>query len=183
MTQYGPKETLYRDQLSRFTRGLKFNAQEEYIERWGSKSGRFGEDLIAEVLGDNILTETRDTRIPRANGSYYEADGFIPSLNIYLESKFLTFHSAGTAPEKLPYFLFKAEHYDRPVVLILGGEHELLKDEPSRVLWTAFNEPHNCTSRAALALVSAVGDRIAGIVKLSELRSWITEQEARRLVR
>lgn len=179
MSQPGPRELLYISQLQRFQDGVVFNAQEEYIERWDSKSGRFGEQLISEILGDQLDTRTAATRIPRASGSYYTADGFIPRLGIYLESKFLTFHSAGTAPEKLPYFLFKAEHYPSPVVLVLGGEHELLKDEPSRLLWTAFNEPHECLSRAALAVVSAVGDRLAGVVKLSELRRWVLDQEAK----
>lgn len=179
------KEELYKDQLARFQREDIFNAQDEYIERWSIKSGRFGEELIREMLGSNLVTETRDRRIIRSDGKgkYYEADGYIKSLDIYIESKFLTFWSAGTAPEKLPYFLFKAEHYDKPVVLVLGGEHELLKDEPSYHLWTAFNEPEKCQSRAALALVGAVGDRLAGVVKLSELRSWVASREAKQLVR
>ena len=178
LTTKGPRETLYQDQLARFKNGIKFDSQKEYIERWGSKSGGFGEDLVKEVMDKNIMTKRQYTRIPRSNGRYYIADGFIPSINVYLESKFLSFNTAGTAPEKLPYFLFKAEEYDRPVVLVLGGEHELLKDEPSRLLWNAFNDPTNCPSKAAIAVVNSVGDRIAGIVKLSELREWVKQKEA-----
>lgn len=174
------KEHLYTEQLQRFKEGENFDAHEEYIGTFGMKAGRFGEELIQEILGDNFATGPDNRRIPRSNGRYYSADGYIPSLDIYLESKFLTFNTAGTAPEKLPYFLFKAEEYNKPVVLILGGEHELLKDEPSRYLWTAFNDPDNCHSAAAKALVEAVRHKIAGIVKLSELRQWVTDQEAKR---
>ena len=173
------KEKLYKEQLNRFKNGDHFDAHEEYITTYGVKAGRFGEELIQEILGENFATGVTNRRIPRKNGRHYSADGYIPSLDIYLESKFLTFCSAGTAPEKLPYFLFKAEEYDKPVVLILGGEHELLKDEPSYYLWTAYNQPENCTSKAALALVNAVRHKIAGIVKLSELRDWVTAQEAK----
>lgn len=173
------KEHLYVEQLTRFKRGEVFDAHNEYISQYGIKSGRFGEQLIQEILGDNFATGVSNRKIKRANGRYYSADGYIPSLDIYLESKFLTFCTAGTAPEKLPYFLFKAEEYDKPVVLILGGEHELLKDEPSYYLWTAYNEPERCSSKAALTLVNAVRHKIAGIVKLSELRDWVNAQEAK----
>lgn len=173
------KFELYKSQIGRFVSGERFEAQEEYIQQWGIKSGRFGEQLIQEMLGEDYTTSRSDCRIPHGS-SYYDADGYIKSLDIYLESKFLTFWSAGTAPEKLPYFLFKAEHYDKPVVLVLGGEHELLKDPPSRTLWTAFNHPEQCDSKAALAVIQAVGDRLAGIVKLSELPEWIRARQASR---
>jgi hypothetical protein len=167
------KEELYVSQLDRYVRGEVFDPGLEYETRFGVKAGKFGEGLICEMLGDDLSLLSSERRIRREGGSYYDADGYLPRARIYLESKYLSFWSTGTAPEKLPYFLFKAEKYDKPVVLVLGGMHELLVDEPSRQLWTAYNKPEECDSGAAVALVGAVRHKIAGIVKLSELRSWL----------
>lgn len=177
------KEELYKNQLKRFQTGERFDAHSEYLQHWGRKAGKFAEDLILEILGDKLSTGAESCRIPRSNGRYYSADGYIPSLGFYLESKFFTFCSAGSAPEKLPYFLFKAEEYDKPVVLVLGGEHELLKDEPSRYIWTAYHNRESCNSKAAVTLVDSVRSKLAGVVKLSEFRQWVTDQEAMRVTR
>lgn len=169
------KEELYVSQLGRYVRGEVFDPGSEYESSFGIKAGKFGESLICEMLGDDLSVLSSHRRIRREGGSYYDADGYLPRVGVYLESKYFSFWSNGTTPEKLPYFLFKAEKYDKPVVLVLGGMHELLVDEPSHQLWTAYNKPGECDSGAAVALMGAVRHKIAGIVKLSELRSWLDE--------
>ena len=67
---------------------------------------------------------------------YFQDDGFIPELNLHIESKMLGFYSAGqgTANEKLPGFLSKCINYKAPVVIVLGGDFELDKTFESNVL-------------------------------------------------
>lgn len=156
--------------------GEKFSAEKLIAEEFKEKSGKFAENCIREVLSTNVICNGKQRVIKRnsldKHTKTYQADGYIPKLDCYLESKNYLFLSQGTASEKLPNFLIKLEEYDKPALIILGGEHELLNDDPSHKLWKAFHTPKDCESKAMLALVNAVRGKIYDIVKLSELPSW-----------
>lgn len=170
---------LYNDQLARRKNGIRFDTAAEYLSL-GLKSGKFCENAIAEVAGSDFVGLGPQVRIPRSNGRYFTADGFLPDLGCYIESKNYSFYSTGTASEKLPNFLVKLEEYDKPALIIFGGEHELLNDEPSRLIWDAF---HNGSSSSGVinAMVNFIRPKIRDIIGLSELRGWL--EEARREAR
>ena len=102
------------------------------------KSGAFGELIIKEIFEESDIkfesagkkTKINLPQIMEAdeyaflNKNYYTADGYLPEYDLYLESKMYAFNTSGTANEKLPGFLDKVVDYDKPVVLILGGEFE-----------------------------------------------------------
>lgn len=168
----GPLEALYLDQLRRYQLGERFDAQAEAVRAFGLKGGQFGQRIIQELLEEDFENSTKVCRIRRKNQKYYDTDGHIPSLGVHIESKYMTFYSAGTAPEKLPYWLCKLEEYDKPAVLVLGGMHETFTDEPSQLIWSAYHTPSNCHSKVIQACIEAVRDRLVDVVKLSELRAW-----------
>lgn len=169
---------LYMNMYERAKKGERFDSENEINKNFpGLKSGKFAEKCVSEVLEDHkIKTKGKDRIIERKSSSRktstYQADGFIPSLDIYVEVKNYLFGSSGTAGEKLPNFLLKAEEYDKKVLIVFCGEHDLLKDDPSSKIWTAFHTPESCTSPGTLALVNAVREKIFDIVKLSELQDW-----------
>jgi hypothetical protein len=171
---------LYVDQMLRARRGERFNAAGEIQAAWNVKPGRFAEDVVSETLGEGIERGGRSCRMDQGDGRYYLSDGWVPSLGIHVESKFQAFWSTGSASEKLPMFLIKAAGYDHPVLLVLGGDLELLRDRTSAMVWKAYHLPHECqtaSERVMLALVRAVGPRLAGIVALSELPDWLRSAE------
>lgn len=169
------RQEFYAEQLERFRRGERWSGGGDCLRVWGQKPGRFAELLIAEVLGESLSTERRHCAIPNGAGGHYIADGWVADRGVYLESKFQAFGTSGTAHEKLPNFLIKAAGYDRPVLIVLGGEHEVSHDPTSRMLRFAWERPEECTTpsqKAMLALVETVRGRIAGIIGLSELEGW-----------
>ena len=108
----------------------------------GMNSGKFGEDVIFEILNKHNVEVKRSKIILKKELSelyhkgYFQDDGFIPEFNLHIESKMLGFYSAGkgTANEKLPGFLSKCINYSSPVVIVLGGDFELDKTFESNVL-------------------------------------------------
>lgn len=173
---------LYMNMYERRKKGESFASEKEIDKAFpGLKSGKFAERCVSEVFGNQIKTNGKCRIIERKSStkrtSTYQADGFIPSLNAYVEVKNYLFGSSGTAGEKLPNFLLKAEEYDKKVLIIFCGEHELLNDDPSYKIWTAFHTPEICTSPGMLALVNAVREKIFDIVKLSELRDWAKQHQ------
>ena len=176
------RREFYEGQLARFESGERFDAADECLGVWGQKPGNFAESMIAEMMGGELSRESSDCRIPNGLGSFYIADGWIPRIGCYLESKYQAFWTSGTAHEKLPMFLIKAAGYDREVVLVLGGEHESGRDPTSRMLWKAYHHPEQCATPselAMLALVNATRHRLRDVVRLSELTVWFDREAAR----
>lgn len=174
-----PHWELYVDQLRRRQSGIKFDTHSEYLNL-GLKSGKFCENAIAEVVGHSFFSRGPQVRIQKKTGSYYTADGFIQDLGCYVESKNFSFYSSGTASEKLVHFLIKLEDYDKPTLLIFGGEHELLNTGPDKLIWDAF---HSGSSNSSFvnAGMSIIRHKIRDIIGLSELDSWVARarQESR----
>lgn len=166
---------LYNYQLQRRADGIKFDTHAEYLQL-GLKSGKFCEDTISEVAGPTYITKGEEVRISRKCGKKYLADGWFQDLGCYVESKNFSFYSSGTASEKLPNFLIKLEEYDKPALIIFGGEHELLNTGPDQLIWDAFHKGAS-SSRAMNALVNVVRHNIRDIIGLSSLPQWL--QEAR----
>jgi len=162
---------LYNDQLARRKAGIRFDTAAEYM-KMGLKPGAFSENAIAEALGGDFVSVGAAVKISRSNKRSFRADGWIPRLGIYVESKNYSFYSSGTASEKLPNFLVKLEEYDAPALIIFGGEHELLSDDPARYIWDAYHRGSS-QSRAINALVEVVRPKIRDIIGLSELKSWM----------
>jgi hypothetical protein len=176
----GPLETLYLSQLQRYLAGHRFDAQSETVKTFGLKGGQYGQRLIQEILGADFTSDTRVCRIRRDAKKYYDTDGHISSLGVHIESKYMSFWSAGTAPEKLLYWLCKLEEYNRPTILVLGGMHEALADEPSQHIWSAYHTPDVCKSQVAKSCVDIVRHKLLDVVKLSELRDWAKARQPAR---
>ena len=166
------------------------------------KSGKFGEYVLHQMVaatGFTIKSKQIHTKITldalqkRCLGkNYFDADGYIPELDVYLESKMYAFNSGGTANEKLAGFLDKVLHYDKKCVLVLGGEFELDKYGESNSLLAAAGlsddettqwffgtqddgAPNNFNARNAKFLIDAGK---LEIVRLSEFTQWLTNQSA-----
>jgi hypothetical protein len=115
------------------------------------KAGPFAENAISEVCHSKSLNY-QPRALVRIAGTelsrFYGKDKFITDGHIqnhpihgdfYIESKMYAFNSAGTANEKMAGFLDKANHYDKPVLLILGGEFELTTYFESNCILAAAN--------------------------------------------
>jgi hypothetical protein len=166
----------YNQQLKKALSGERFDSASDVIKAWGVKPGKFAEDTIVEILGISIERASEFCRIDQGSGRFYLSDGFIPSLDVHLESKFQAFCSTGTASEKLPMFLIKAAGYDKKVLLVLGGDLEVPnRDKTASMMRKAYLNPSSCqtgSELAMLSLVEMVRPKIAGIVGLSELLDW-----------
>lgn len=162
---------LYNDQLARRKAGIRFDTAAEYM-KMGLKSGKFCENAIAEAAGPSFVAHGPSVKINRSNGRFFSADGWIPELGCYVESKNYSFYSNGTASEKLPNFLVKLEEYDKPALIIFGGEHELLSDDPARYIWDAYHKGAS-SSRAINAMVNEVRPKIRDIIGLSNFKGWL----------
>ena len=115
------------------------------------KAGPFAENAISEVCHfkslnyqPRALVRIAGTELSRFYGKdKFITDGHIQNHPIhgdfYIESKMYAFNSAGTANEKMAGFLDKANHYDKPVLLILGGEFELTTYFESNCILAAAN--------------------------------------------
>ncbi len=118
-----------------------------------SKTGIFCEKVIYEIILNKILQNSSNSnninkisKIPINSNiqnlwhgqENFEPDGSVINVqnskygnDIYIESKCYGFGSGGTADEKLPGFFDKARLYDKPVLLVLAGIHELWGKEGS----------------------------------------------------
>ena len=115
------------------------------------KAGPFAENAISEVCQSKslnyqprALVRIAGTELSRFYGKdKFITDGYIQNHTIhgdfYIESKMYAFNSAGTANEKMAGFLDKANHYDKPVLLVLGGEFELTTYFESNCILAAAN--------------------------------------------
>lgn len=109
------------------------------MEKFGIKSGKFAEALCKEVIKTIFPKYTKGKRIKNLPSTvikqYFDADGYIPELDMYIECKNYQFYSSGTANEKLWGWFAKLQYYDKPCILVLSGEHELLSfDECSSIM-------------------------------------------------
>ena len=109
------------------------------MESFGIKSGKFAESLCRETIEAIFPKYTKGKRIdnlpPTVIKQYFDADGYIPELDMYIECKNYQFYSSGTANEKLWGWFPKLQHYDKSCILVLSGEHELLSfDECSSIV-------------------------------------------------
>jgi DNA adenine methylase Dam len=109
------------------------------MESFGIKSGKFAESLCRETIKTIFPKYTKGKRIenlpPTVVKQYFDADGYIPELDMYIECKNYQFYSSGTANEKLWGWFPKLQHYDKPCILVFSGEHELLSfDECSSIM-------------------------------------------------
>lgn len=101
------------------------------------KAGSFAENCIFDICDDKLLSYKQRSIIRIKNPQlrkFFNKDKFITDgiifnhqifEDFYIESKMHAFNTSGTANEKLAGFLDKAKHYDKMVLLILGGEFEL----------------------------------------------------------
>ena len=170
------------------------------------KSGKFGENVVHQMVAEAGFTikpkqtHTKITLSPllqRCLGKkHFLADGYIPELDVYLESKMYAFNSGGTANEKLSGFLDKVLHYRKKCVLVLGGEFELDKLGESTALLAAaglldddeitkklFDYQDNglensFTVNNAKKLIDA---GVLEIVRLSEFPMWLASQKTKEL--
>ena len=116
-------------------------------------SGPFAENVISEICHSKFLNY-QPRALVRIAGTelsrFYGKDKFITDGHVmdhpihgefYIESKIYAFNSAtgGTANEKMAGFLDKANHYDKPVLLVLSGEFELNTHFESNCILAAAN--------------------------------------------
>ena len=169
------------------------------------KPGKFGENVLHQMVanaGFTIETKQTHTKIMLDSlrkrflaKNYFDADGYIPELDVYLESKMYAFNSAGTANEKLAGFLDKVLHYDKKCVLVLGGEFELDTKLESNALLAAAGllgpellalsqsvqsngKKMSFNARNAKELID---DGHLEIVRLSEFPQWLALQKTKQL--
>lgn len=171
------KFNFYLSQLKRRNNGEKFIGDKEISSTFKMKSGKFAEQCVAEILLPHYVSRGEKRIIRRtsnlARQQTFQADGYLKSLNAYVEVKNYSFNSGGTADEKLPGFFFKLEEYDKPALIILCGEFELLSDDFSTKIWHAFHTPNKMKQyKATFAIVNSVRNKIIDVIKLSELQTW-----------
>ncbi len=122
----------------------KQNAKQ--IEKlFDEKSGVFAENLCREEIesgGFNVTSKgIKIESLPKfLRKQEYKPDGLIEQLDMYIECKNYMFYSSGTANEKLPGFLIKLQHYDKPCLLILCGQHELRTFAECNIIRGCYNE-------------------------------------------
>jgi hypothetical protein len=108
------------------------------------KSGPFAEKLMEEVITSSGFSFKKSESIaPNSiltSKNSFKPDGYIEEFDVYLESKNYWFHSSGTANEKLYGFLAKVPHYDKPVILVLQGEHEKRLHDECRSIWEIYHD-------------------------------------------
>jgi len=134
------KDRLSNPSLSNKERAKKNKDNAKLImEEFGIKSGKFAEVLCKETISSIFPKYTKGKRIKNLPSSvikqYFDTDGYIPELDLYIECKNYMFYSSGTANEKLWGWFPKLQHYDKPCILVFSGEHELLSfDECSSIM-------------------------------------------------
>lgn len=168
--------------------GQKVDANKELADAGCEKSGKFCENVIKEiaetqcglkyVTGHKVERQGKLTKTGRT--ACYCPDGYLPELDLYIESKNFAFGSGGTASEKLLYAIAKAARSDKKVVFVFGGQHDLLSTEVDKEIWDAW---HGATS-SGNAIVDGmmksddVRNVIEDIVRLSELEAWLLKKKA-----
>jgi len=146
--------TLYQSMLAtRLTNPSPSNwTMSNELKKLGlDKAGSFAESCITEVCQSKSLDYELRALVRIAGtqlSTFYGKDKFITDGHVinhkvygdfYIESKMYAFNTSGTANEKLAGFLDKAKHYDKPVLLILGGEFELTTYFESNCIMAAAN--------------------------------------------
>jgi len=146
--------TLYQSMLAtRLTNPAPGNwTMSDELKKLGyPKAGPFAENCITEVCQSKSLNYQPRALVRIAGtqlSTFYGKDKFITDGHVinhpvhgdfYIESKMYAFNSAGTANEKMAGFLDKANHYNKPVLLILGGEFELTTYFESNCIMAAAN--------------------------------------------
>jgi len=113
-------------------------------EQLGIKSGKFGENLCKETIKSVFPKYSKGNKIKNLPATvikqYYSTDGYIPELDMYIESKNYMFYSSGTANEKLWGWFPKLQNYDKPCILIFSGEHELLSFDECRAIMGIYED-------------------------------------------
>lgn len=166
---------VYDLQISSFKSNKKLSiSNDERFNHFNVKSGKFAENLVKEIIGENYITTgiciQRNTKGNRGKNLKYMPDGYIKDIDIYTEVKNLDLgNGSGTAIEKLLYMFRKIEEYDKPVLIIFCGKHELLIDEVSHEIYSAYH--FNAGSKIVNAVINEVREKIVDIVKVSELNN------------
>ncbi len=160
-----------------------------------NKSGKFCENVISEIfkkvgLAYNAHGKSTHVKLtPDQQAVYmkktYRGDGYIPGLNMYLESKCHAFGTSGTCNEKLAGFLDKAFIYDKPTLLILGGEFELKKHAESNIIMAVANQLNLTPEQKSIADNSLIGistkylieNKGLKVCKLSELKDFLLKNK------
>jgi hypothetical protein len=155
------------------------------------KPGKFCENVITEIfqsIGLTYFSHGKHTHVqltPDQQAVYgkkkFQGDGYIPGLGMYLESKCHSFGMLGTCNEKLAGFLDKAFLYDKPCLLIFGGEFELRKHAESNIILAIDNQLDVTPQQKIIAENSFIGQSAKyllehkglKICKLSNLRSFL----------
>ena len=179
---------LYMDQLARVGQGEEVKANEEYASLLNKeKSGKFCEKVIEEIIvkcgleyvtGHNVEQQGKLTKTGRTKR--YCPDGYLPKLDLYIESKNFAFGSDGTASEKLLYAIAKAARSDKKVVFVFGGRHDLLDTEVDKEIWDAWRGATSSGNAIVDDMMksAAVRNAIEDIVKLSKLEDWLLKKKA-----
>jgi len=161
------------------------------------KPGKFCEDTITEIFrtveldyfshGKNThIKLSPDQQVVYGGKKKFQADGYIPSLGMYLESKCHSFGMSGTCNEKLAGFLDKAFLYDKPCLLILGGEFELYMHAESNIILAMDNQFDITPEQKIIAERSFIGQSTKyllehkglKICKLSNLKAFLQQQKS-----
>lgn len=159
------------------------------------KSGKFCENVISEIfkeVGLTYFSHGKHTHVKLTDDERavymkkkYQGDGYIPELDMFLESKCHAFGTSGTCNEKLAGFLDKAFVYNKPTLLILGGEFELYKHAESNIIMSVSNQLILTSNQQAIAERSLIGqstkylieNRGLKVCKLSNLKEFLINQK------
>lgn len=179
MNKYINKFDLYSSQLLRRKNNERFDSDKEIKDYFNMKSGKFAEEIVKELLSSrvNFIPNIEIKRNnPRTRPKVYRADGIIKEINSYVEVKNFNFYSSGTANEKLTSMFLKFEDYDKPTLIILCGEYELLNDLYSHDIYYAYHNNSKCSTRLMTIIIneSKINKKIFDIIKLSELNELIS---------
>lgn len=178
----------YMDQHTRAAKGQTVDANKELASAGYEKSGPFCEKVIKEiaetqcglkyVTGHRVERQGELTKTGRTRR--YCPDGYLPELDLYVESKNFAFGSDGTASEKLLYAIAKCHRSDKKVVIVFGGRHDLLDKEVDKEIWDAWNLAGGSGNDIVDVMMKsrAVRNVIEDIVRLSELEAWLLKKKA-----
>lgn len=177
---------IYMDLYACVKAGQKVDANKELADADYEKSGKFCEKVIEEIAAKCGLSYKTGWKVQRqgkltktGRAKEYRPDGYLPELNLYIESKNFAFGSDGTADEKLFYAIAKAERADKKVVIVFGGRHDLLDTGVDKEIWDAWHHAAGSGNAIVDGMMKsdAVRNVIEDIVKLSELEAWLLKKK------
>jgi hypothetical protein len=144
------------------------------------KSGKFCENVISEIFKEVGLTY-----FSHGKHTHVKLTDDERAVYMFLESKCHAFGTSGTCNEKLAGFLDKAFVYNKPTLLILGGEFELYKHAESNIIMSVSNQLILTPNQQAIAERSLIGqstkylieNRGLKVCKLSNLKEFLINQK------